>query len=150
MFCRFRATSYVALVSLLLLSCKYETPTQIQVNQIKVVVNTTIVPSKTAGVLGGPGFYYRLVIWDGRFNPLWGDTALQNLLDSNFKVVEYWYPQDPSVCIDPFKHEREIARLDYPDTSIIRLGYAPLSKWLPDTCIIYLRHYVVSRVIAGG
>ena len=118
--------------------------------QYHLEIDTSIVPSDSLGRVGGPGLYQKLVIWNGAFNPLWGDSVFAMLVDSNFALVEFWYPEEPGICADPYRHEREIAKLNQPDTSIYRLGYAAIDSAYIDYCIRYWRHYRIVRVSGGA
>ena len=139
----------VLIFALTLACCKRESDTPIAPVTTKIEVDTTIIPYYSMGKMGGSGFYYKTLSWNGRFNPLWGDSVLKMLVDSNFTVVEFWYPQTGSICLDPSTHEREIAKLGQPDTAIYRVGYQPLDSGYTEYCIRSWRYYLIRRVPGG-
>jgi hypothetical protein len=127
-------------------SCNRQTPTPTAPVALKTEVYTVIVRNDSLGSIGGTGYFIRDATRPGQsFNPLWGDTVLQTLLDSNFVVLEFWFPQWPNWCANPFSTERQIVRLTPSDTTITRLGYKALAPGFTDACIRYWRHYTISR-----
>ena len=135
---------------LILASCKTKSGAPTAPTTFMIEIDTTIIPYDSLGALGGSGFYYKASYWQGSFNPYWGDSVLKMLLDSNFIVDEFWYPQTPGICADPRIHEREIAKLDQPDTSIYRIGYQPLDSGYADYCIRSWRYYKINRIRVGA
>jgi hypothetical protein len=140
---------FLALI-VLLTCCNKKSTSPTAPIQYHLEIDTTIVPSDSLGTVGGPGLYQKLVIWNGEFNPLWGDSVLAALLDSNFALIEFWYPEEPGICADPYIHEREIAKLSQPDTGIYRLGYVAIDSAKVGYCIRYWRHYTILRVNGGA
>jgi len=145
-----RSSSFVIIVSFMLSlpACEPKSDAPTAPSSKKIAIDTTIVRFDSLGSIGGPGFYYKNCSWQGGFNPYRGDSIVRALLDSNFMVDEFWYPQAVSPCLDPRIHEREIVKLSQPDTTIYRFAYAPLDTGYADVCIRSWRHYKVRRT--GG
>ena len=142
--------SVLLLLSQTLMDCGKDspipTPTLTMPNKSALQVDTTIVRSDSLGKIGGAGFYCRFGDWrEANYNSRRGDSVLQMLLDSNITVLEFWYPEYPSMCLDPFNHIREIVRLPQSDSTITHLGYDPLNAGFSDHCIPYWRHYKIQR-----
>jgi hypothetical protein len=132
--------------AVMILSCKSNSSGPTGPSQIRVEVDTTIVPYDSLRGVGCSGFYDKILVWQGFFNPNWGDSVLSMLLDSNFTVVDFWYPEGAGICLDPLPHEREIVKLLEPDTTIFRLGYTAMPAGYTDFCVPYWRHYKVRRL----
>jgi hypothetical protein len=131
-----------------LVGCSHKSIPATAPSSARLEVDTTIILWSAMGRIGGSGYYCKTAYWGEmvRFNPLLGDSVLKMLLDSNYAVVEFWYPETASMCLDPSVHEREITKLEQSDTAICRLGYAPLDSGYSDVCIRYWRHYKIRRV----
>jgi len=109
-------------------------------------IDTTIVPVDSLNQIGGLGYYYKIIHWQGPFNPMWSDSVFQMLLDSNFDINKFWYPAVVGVCLDPSIHEKEIVKLTEPDTLIFKLGYSELTPTQGDHCIQFWKQYVVRDI----
>ena len=140
----------VVTVTLVSSSCKSTSSGPIAPHPARFEIDTTVVPYDSLNGIGGPGFYFKSATWSGPFNPLAGDSLVRTLLDSGLSVTEFWYPEAPGVCADPFAHEREIAKLTEPDTTVYRLGYTPLPPGYSDACVRFWRQYKITRAIGGG
>lgn len=141
-----RSAFTLGVVTLTLLGCAKNAGEPTAPQGMTLQIDTTIIPADSMIGVGGAGFYAKFVAWQGPFNPLLGDSALDTLLEADLAVTEFWYPQEPSLCVDPLAHEREIARLEPPDSSILRFGYAPLDSGYADCCIPIWRRYRVCRI----
>ena len=131
------------------LCCKPEPSAPTASNQLQIRIDTTVLSwQDSIWAIGGPGFYYKyFTVQHYRFDPLWGDSVVNMLLDANLSLVEFWYPANGGICRVPFVGMLEISRLNHPDTTIYRFGYRPLPK-PADTmhiCIREWRHYTIVR-----
>jgi hypothetical protein len=147
-----RSSDFVLILTLglTIACCERESETPTAPTSVKIEVDTTIISYSAMGKIGGPGYYYKTTRWNERSYPLSGDSVLKMLLDSNFTVLEFWYPQTASICLDPSTHEREITKLEKSDTTIYRLAYAPLDSGYTDPCIRTWRYYKIRRVQGGA
>jgi hypothetical protein len=134
------------LVSLTLLACKKESASPITPTSTHVEITFSYVYADSLGLSDNTGLYYKTANWV----KLGGDSVIKVLLDSNLSLSEFWYPTAPGPCLDPTTHEREIARLINPDTSIYRFGYTPLAPGYNDFCLPLWRHYSIRRVPDGN
>ena len=132
-------------LALSLSTCKPKSDSPTAPIGTKIEIDSTIVRYDSLGSIGGVGFYTKNCQWQGGFNPYRSDSVVKALLDSNFTVDEFWYPQAASPCLDPRIHEREIVKLNQPDTTIRRFTYVALDTGFTDFCIRYWRHYKVRR-----
>jgi hypothetical protein len=114
-------------------------------NEPRLSIDSAVVLYDSLGATGGPGYYYKNIIWYGEFDPSWADSVFTMLIDSSFALVEFWYPDEPGMCLDPSRHEREIVKLSAPDSNITRLGYTPFSSNYLDGCIQHWRQYKFLR-----
>jgi hypothetical protein len=128
------------------MACKTNSSPPTGLNQTHLQIDMTVVAFDSLGAIGGSGFYYKPVVWTGSFSPLWGDSVVRFLLDSNLTLQEFWYPDAPGICLDPFNHQWEIAKLAIPDTVILRFGYQSLPAGYSDVCVRHWRHYKITRV----
>lgn len=105
--------------------CKSESSAPTTSGQLHFEIDTTFLSwEDSIWAIGGPGFYYKpITIQNYQFNPLWGDSVVKMLLDSNFFLIEFWYPANGGICRDPYmKHARNF------QTQSTRHG--DLSLWL--------------------
>ncbi|MGA7160270.1 MAG: hypothetical protein WBZ48_04670, partial [Bacteroidota bacterium] len=105
-------------LALSLTACKPKSETPTAPMSMRIEIDTTYVRGDSLGSIGGPGFYFKGCPQTVDFNPYSGDSVVKMLVDSNFAVLEFWYPQEPDRCLDPVNQEKEIVKLDQPDTTI--------------------------------
>lgn len=128
--------------------CKSEPSSPSGPNEIAIKIDTTRLSYDSLWTIGGPGFYSKsIAITNFHFDPLWGDSVVKTLLDSNIYLVELWYPATGGIGRDPYKGMVEIAKLSQPDTAIYRFGYAPLDTvvFIECTSVREFRHYRIIR-----
>ena len=147
---RFANFVFILGLTLSLTACKPKSVAPTAPISTKIEIDTTLVRYDSLGSIGGAGFYYKTCRWEGQFNPYSGDSVVKMLLDSNFSVLEFWYPETPSVCLDPRTHELEIVKLNHPDTTIFRFSYLSLDSGYSDGCIEFWRHYTIRKVSGGA
>jgi hypothetical protein len=140
---------FVLGLALSLTACKPKSDAPTAPISAKIEIDTTLVRYDSLGSIGGPGFYYKTCPQEGEFNPYSGDSVVKMLLDSNFSVQEFWYPETPDRCADPINHELEIVKLNQPDTTIFRLAFTSLDSGYSDACIEFWRHYTIRKVTGG-
>ena len=137
-------------LTLSLTACKTKSNPPTAPINTKIEIDSAIVRYDSLGSIGGTSFYDKTCFWKGQFNPYTGDSVVKMLVDSNVSVLEFWYPETPSKCLDSRIHELEIVKLSQPDTAISRFSYTPLGSGYSDGCIEFWRHYTIRRVSGGA
>lgn len=129
------------------LCCDSESLSPTQPNEISLEIDTIHILPDSIWTIGGPGYYNKNIsIQHGPFNPLWGDSVVQMLLDSNIYLEEFWYPAEVSIARSPYIGLFEIARLNQPDTSIYRFVYSPMDS-IKSTQYVLVRQWRHYRVV---
>ncbi len=145
-----RTTTFLFVVASVLVcfGCKSKSSTPTAPNEIVSRIDTLDLTYDSPYTIGGPGFYGKAItIVNNHFDPLWGDSVVKMLLDSNMNLVEYWYPATCGIARNPYVGMCEIARLNQPDTTIYRFGHAPLDtmKLTQYSLVRQWRHYRIVR-----
>jgi hypothetical protein len=136
----------IVAISLAYSGCKPGSSIPTTPNEIVIKIDTVFLSYDSLWTIGGPGFYSKTItISNFHFDPLWGDSAVKTLLDSNIDLVEFWYPATVGIAHNPFLGMIEIAKLNQSDTAIYHFGYAPLDTviFIHCTLVRQFRHYSI-------
>lgn len=137
-------------LGVVVMSCKSGSSNPSSPLQATLAIDSSIVRYDSLGVTGGSGYYYKFIVSTRGLDPSRADSVFTMLLDSGFVLEEFWYPNEPSLCADPFNHNREVVRLAAPDTNITRLGYTSFATNFADACIQHWRQYRFIRSSGGS
>ena len=77
-----RSAFTLGVVTLTLLGCAKNAGEPTAPQGMTLQIDTTIIPADSMIGIGGSGFYAKLISWQGAFDPLVGDSALDALLDA--------------------------------------------------------------------
>jgi len=139
---------FISAVVVGFLCCDSESLSPAKPNEMSLIIDTISLSYDSIWAVGGPGYYSKpIIVQNHQFNPLWGDSVVQMLLDSNIYIEEFWYPAAVGIAHNPYMGMYEIARLNQSDTAIDRFGYSQMDTITSaqDVMVRQWRHYRIIR-----